>query len=158
MAKHDFSIDHSDVLGTYEDRPILSSSIIVNKLGDGLSKAVDVEPIVVNMGEFAFLAVKVRPTKHRYDAIRDEQNKIVGYELVQIFDSVGAAFTDAKMSAKAIEIMANKIAEEQARRKSQLTLALGEDVNVDELKNARKARNASKGVAAKVDDAMKDVK
>ena len=38
--------DHSDILGTYKGLPVTGTSIVVNRLGDGLSKAVDVEPLV----------------------------------------------------------------------------------------------------------------
>lgn len=124
--------DQSSILGTYKGLPVTETKIVVNKLGDGLSDAVGIDPIVIEAGEVAFLAVRVRKTKDRYDIVYDGGGQPVGAVLVQIFDSTGATFADEKLVGVAIQKVVDKVAEEQARKKGQLTLHLVEDEDNDE--------------------------
>lgn len=118
--------DQSNILGTYKGLPVTETKIVVNKLGDGLSDAVGIEPIVIEAGDVAFLAVRVRKTKDRYDITYNADGIPVGAVLVQIFDSTGATFADEKLVGVAIQKVVDKVKEEEARKKGQLTLRLVE--------------------------------
>ena len=112
----------------YEGYPIIENAIVVNKLGDGLSDAVSVEPVTVGPNDTAHLAVRVRKTKDRYEFIRDKAtNKILGVRWVQVFDSTGAAFADNSVIKGAVNKMMDRIAEKKALEKDQLSLGLDVD-------------------------------
>ena len=134
-------------LGTFKGYKIIETKIVVNKLGDGLSKAVGIEPVVVAPNEPAFLGVRVRKTKDRYDFVRDESNKIIGVILVQIFDATGAAFVEEKAIGKRVQNVVDAIAADEAMKKDgQMTLEI-----------PRAAAEVAKygDLGAKVDEAMK---
>lgn len=133
-------MDNSEKLGTYKGLPIIDTKIIINKLGDGLSKAVGVEPMVADVGDDHFISCRVRKTKDRYDVNRDDDGNPVSYTLVQIFDATGAMFTDAKLAKAGIAKMVEKIRKAEVDAKGQLDLEL--DAGEDELAAARRARGA----------------
>jgi hypothetical protein len=139
--------DSSEILGDYKGLPITGTSVVVNKLGDGLSKAVDVEPLVPDVGEDVYIACRVRKTKDRYDVVRDDSGNAVSYTLVQIFDSTGAMFTDAKLARAGIQKMQERIKKLEAERKGQLELLIEDNVTP-----------LHKDIASKVDEAFKDAK
>lgn len=129
--------DHSEILGSYKGVPVTTTAIIVNRLGDGLSAAVDIEPIVVEVGEDVYMVARLTKTKDRYDFTKDDAGNAVSAKLIQIFDSTGATFADAKLARVAVQKMVERISEEEARRKGQLTLSLVEEDNVTDIKKAR---------------------
>jgi hypothetical protein len=148
--------DENDVLGEYKGLPILSTSIVVNKLGDGLSKAVGIAPVVIEAGVPAFLAVRVTKTKDRYDVVKDQLGAVIGYELVQVFDATGATFTDEKLVGKKIQKTVDAIVKDEAERKrGQLSLVMPEDEDDDELPpRAQVERDKHPDLANQVDDAL----
>jgi hypothetical protein len=139
---------------SYEGYPIIATSIVVNKLGDGLSDAVAIDPVSISADEVAHLAVRVRKTKDRYDFIRDKTTgKILGVEWVQIFDSTGATFADSKMISVAVQKMVDKIEKSKADAKGQLSLVLGGD---EEDETSRTSRRSHPDLATQVDEALGD--
>jgi hypothetical protein len=127
-------------LGSHLDLPIKKTAIIVNQLGAGLSKAVEIDPIVIDAGEYAFLAVKVKKVKDRYDYIEDDDGATDGCVLVQIFNAVGATFADEKLIGAAVHKMMGKVKEAEALRKSgQQAFTLPDDIE-EELSNVAQIR------------------
>jgi hypothetical protein len=136
----------------YEGHPIIEYAIVVNKLGDGLSDAVSIDPVIIQPNDIAHLAVRVRKTKDRYDFIRDKKtNKILGVRWVQIFDSTGATFADGPTIKKAVQATVDKIEKARADAKGQLTLVVGGD------DDDTPTRDRHPDLAAGVDDATKGV-
>ena len=125
--------NNSAILGTHKGLPITNTKIVVNKLGDGLSKAVGVEPLVVEAGDVAFLSVRILKTKDRYEYTYDDEGKPVEVTLVQVFDSTGAMFTDEKLARAGIQKMVERIAAAEAEAKGQLTLGLVGNDNVTDI-------------------------
>ena len=148
--------DDSKVLGKYKGLPVTGTSIVVNKLGDGLSKAVGIEPVVIGADERAYLAVLVTKTKDRYDLVRNDEGKAIGYVLVQVFDSQMAIFVDGKAVAKEIDTMRERIRKAEEEAKGVLSFELEGDDEVTDLANARAARNKHKELADKVDKAFNE--
>jgi hypothetical protein len=140
--------DKKNPLGTFKGYRILETKLIINKLGDGLSKAVGIEPVVIAPNEPAFVGVRVRKTKDRYDFVRDESNTIIGVILVQIFDATGAAFVEEKAIGKRVQNVVDAIAADEAMRKDgQMTLEI-----------PRAAKEVAKygDLGKQVDDAMRE--
>lgn len=152
------AIDNSDVLGKYKGLPITRTVIVVNKLGDGLSDAVSIEPIVIEIGEDAYLVSKVRKTKERYDIERNKAGEPENVVLVQIFDSLAAMFTDEKAARAGIVTVLERIQKAKDDAKGQLGLDLeGLDEpenNISHLPTAKRQRDKVKEIADKVDGAM----
>ena len=152
--------DNSEILGTHKGLPIKETQIVVNKLGDGLSAAVAVEPIVISAGEVAYLAVRVLKTKDNYVYEYDDEGEPVSVTLVQVFNSTGAMFTDEALAKAGIQRMVDRIAEAEALRRGQLTLNIVDGggnnsvPGVESLPNARRRRNAPRESAIKVDEAF----
>jgi hypothetical protein len=144
--------DNSEILGQHKGYPIVETAIIVNKLGDGLSAAVGISPLVIEANDVAFLAVRVKKTKDRYEYIRDARGDITGVRLVQIFDSTGATFADNKIIGVAVQKMVDKIEKARADAKGQLTLVLGEVEEDPE----RPSRKNHPDLAQEVDRALGD--
>lgn len=107
-----------EVLGEYEGYPVLGTKIIVNKLGGNLSEAVEIAPLVIDAEGFGYLAVKVQPTKHRYEFERNDDDKIVGVWLVQIFDAVGAMFIDETKVGRPLDKTIEKVATLRREKKT----------------------------------------
>lgn len=152
MAKSDNRRDNSESLGQYKGFPITSTKIIVNSLGDGLSKAVNVQPRVIEFGVATHLAVRMVKTKDRYDAVTREDGTVISYELVQIFSATGAAFSDDKVVQTSVRSMLDLIAEEEELARGQLPLDIGD------LPGVSRIHGDSPDVANQVDDAMSHLK
>ena len=140
-------------LGTHKGHEIVGTSIIVNKLGDGLSKAVRVAPIIIEAGEVAYLAVRVKKTKDRYDYVYDD-GAVVGVQLVQIFDATGATFSDEKTVGKKIQKTVDAIvADEAERKRGQMSFEVPEGVPMIG-ERALAEREKYGDLASKVDEAL----
>jgi hypothetical protein len=133
--------DNSEVLGQYKGLPITETKIIVNRLGDGLSAAVGISPVVIEASDVAFLAVRVTKTKDRYEYVKDEDGKPIGVVLVQIFDSTGAMFTDNKMAQAGIQKMVDKIKEAEALAKGQLSMSFDDGADVTDINAAKNKKD-----------------
>lgn len=107
----------ADVLGKYKGKKILGTSVKVTNLGDGLSKAVGVEPVVIDCGTFTFIGVKARKLKDTYEASFDAQDKLLGFTLIQHFSAIGATFVDNDAMEKAIHATMEAVALAEAERK-----------------------------------------
>lgn len=130
----------------YEGYPIVDTAIIINKTGDGLSDAVHVEPITVEPNQDVHAVMRLRKTKDRYDFLRDKvTGKIIGVKWIQVFDCTGAAFSDNKMSAVAVQKMVDRVAEAKALAKGQLSMGIEveDDDNVHDITKAPRRRKAT---------------
>lgn len=108
--------------GTYKGLPIVAMKMIINKTGDGLSKAVDIDPVVIPIDDEPIVAVRLRKTKDRFDAVREggtTSGRTIGYTHVQVFDAVGSTFVDddevEEKVAATIEAVAVAEAEKKAK-------------------------------------------
>jgi hypothetical protein len=118
-------------LGEHNGYRIEKTSIKVDKLGAGLSKAVEIEPIIIDVNGRAFIAVEVRKTQDKFVYLRNAATGAVeSVEQMQVFDALTATFADETLVGKAITKMASRIkmqAETIAETKGQLKLRLVTD-------------------------------
>ncbi len=99
-------------LGTSpEGHPVDDTSIKVLNMGDGLSKAMKVEPVLIKAGEEAYIIVKVIKTKDQYDYTFDDDDDVESVELVQVFRAKTALFVDDAFAVQAIARMEKMLAE-----------------------------------------------
>ena len=125
--------DNSRILGKHKGLPIKNTQVVVNNLGDGLSDAVGVEPIVVSAGEVAYIAVRVVKTKDNYVYEYDDEGQPTAVTLVQVFKSTGAMFTDEKLAQAGIQKMVDRIAAAEAEAKGVLTFDLVSEGKVTDI-------------------------
>lgn len=111
-------------LGRHEGLKILSRAIIVNKTGDGLSDAVDIEPHDVEVDGQYNLSVKIRHRKTRFDNVYTKPDKdsddpplLKGVDQVDIFDAITVVFDDREDTDKSLADMRQRIAAEAKRKK-----------------------------------------
>ncbi len=124
-------------LGKYKGYQITGTSIVVTNLGDGLSKAVDVEPLVVKLGDRAYVAVEVKKVNDKYVLeVDNKTQQVVGVELVQTFSAMAATFADPALVAEAIDVMTERIKTLEDERAGRLTLGIGD---LDEARAKKKA-------------------
>lgn len=109
----------------YRGKPIVAYKIVVNKTGDGLSKAVNITPRESDPERFEWIGAKLRPTKVTFVAVRDDEDhpqKVTGYEFIQHYDAVTVDFVDADLIEAGLEGTAKRIREAEALEKGQLSL------------------------------------
>lgn len=113
-------------LGKYKGHQITGTSVVITNLGDGLSKAVDVEPLVVKLGDRAYVVAEVKKVNDKYVLEVDSKSgKVLGVELVQTFSAIAAAFADPALVAEAIDVMTERIKQLEDERAGRLTLGIG---------------------------------
>jgi hypothetical protein len=115
----------NDERTTPEGVPIVAMAAIVNRTGDGLSKAIDVQPIVIEAGGECYIAMRVRKTKDHYLYTDPADGEVVATH-VQVFTALNSAIVDSKTVARALRVMAGKVAKAESDRKGQLTLVVDE--------------------------------
>lgn len=123
-------------LGDFEGRTIESIKFIVTKAGDGLSEAMDIEPVALEIGDEAGVLIlgkcaKVRFQEHKY---AKGEEVFDGLDRVQIFETAGAVVLPADSpQLQAVRAVIKEIAaREKARadaKSGQLTL---DDVDGEE--------------------------
>jgi hypothetical protein len=91
-----------DLGKTSEGYAIEKTSVKVLKLGDGLSAAVKVDPVLVGAGETVYLAIRAKKIKDDFVYEFDEDGDVESVTLVQVFAASSATFIDEKVVRQAI--------------------------------------------------------
>jgi len=102
--------DTGSELGEFEGRPVGAIKIIVTKAGDGLSKAMDVEPTLLHQGDVGYLVLSYVTNKIRFDPTsKDPDDENVNR--IQILEATGATFVDRDLIGDVVEVMQGRIAD-----------------------------------------------
>lgn len=119
---------------TYKGLNVLATVIKITNTGDGLSKAMGIEPVEVEFGEVIYVALRLEKTKDGYDVLLSKDDeKPIGVAYVQQFKAMQAAFVPERSVRKAIDSMHDKIvAAEEARKSGQGSLVLSYDDDDDD--------------------------
>lgn len=99
----------TDLGETQEGYKITKSSAKVLRLGDGLSKSVAVAPVLIHAGDTVYIAVKATKVREQLDFEFDDDDDVVGVELIQIFNAVSATFVEFEVVAQALAMMEARI-------------------------------------------------
>lgn len=122
-------------LGTHEGLPITERQIIINKTGDGLSKAMPFDPFDIAPDSEHFLNVHVRHRKTRFDNVysKDDTDKLIGFIQIDILEATGVTRWADDVAADATREMERKIvdAAEKAKAEKKGQFRLPEDAVVD---------------------------
>lgn len=94
-------------LNKFERKEVLSATVAVTGAGDGLSQAMQVDPIELHHGEKRYLVLEVDVTKVRFDPVP----KTDGLQRVHILKAGRATFIDADLVTAALDEQQKKIEE-----------------------------------------------
>ena len=99
-----------DLGETSEGYTIERTSVKLLKLGDGLSAAVKVDPVLVGAGETVYFAVRAKKVKDDLIYEFDEDGDVESVMLVQVFNASSATFVDEDVVRQVIARSDSKIA------------------------------------------------
>jgi len=98
----------------YRGKPVMDTSAVIKKTGDGLSKAMELDPAIYEPGSVVTFVIRARVARHQFILSEDGAT----YSLVQQFDAGTLAVIDDDLAAEALNDMEARIqAAEDARRK-----------------------------------------
>lgn len=143
----------------YKGLDVLTNVLKITNTGDGLSKAMAIEPVEVEFGDIVYVALRLVKTKDGYDVLysKDDEERPIGVAYVQQFKATEAAFVPARTVRKLIDTMHDKIiAAEEERKSGQGSLDMeyedGDDLDADELPPNAAARRKEIKLATEVDE------
>lgn len=106
MAKGDENADRVAVLGEYRGKPITAVTIAVQNVGDGLSKALEIDPVIIEVGDSIRMLIDGVVKRHDYELIE----KADSYEIKLVIKGGTAMLLDDAGSAKKLRVQADRIA------------------------------------------------
>lgn len=113
-------------LSKFDGRDVLSAGIAVTNAGDGLSKALAVEPTEFHHGETVYVVMECEVTKVSHDPVKDTD----ALRRVHTLKAGNATIIDGELVAEALEAQAEKI--EQAAGVHKLPLGSDDEGSPDE--------------------------
>jgi hypothetical protein len=126
-------------LGIFESRPVEAIKLIVTKTGDGLSASMQIDPIVLEIGDRTGVLILAETAKVRYEHHKYEKGEIDrdGVDRVQVIEAQGAILlpADSPELNAVRKVIAEVKLREQAKRdakKGQLTMDVAGDEGSDD--------------------------
>ena len=92
-------------IGDYEGHGIASTSVSIRNTGDGLSKAMRVDPIKLELGATVYVVLECEVEKHRYEPADFADDLI----LVNMLKAGRATLIDSKAVVAALDQQAKRI-------------------------------------------------
>lgn len=109
-------------LEQFEGRDVLGVAIIVRKAGDGLSSALDMEPIELQLGDHAGVLIQGKVTAINFVEVKGVEN---AYRRVHVITTEAAQVFDADQTAELMEDHLNRLAEHKAAKEKAKEEAAG---------------------------------
>jgi hypothetical protein len=94
---------------TFEGRDVIASSVAITNAGDGLSKALQVEPGELRLGDKVFIVLEAEVTKVRYEEVKDTDT----LRRVHTCRTDTATFVDEELVAQVLDEQRRKIEKAQ---------------------------------------------
>lgn len=108
------ALSDKSMLGTYQGEPVLKTTIKLVRAGDGLSKAMKIEPELLPVGSKGMLLVEYEVDQHAHKRITDTD----AFELVQTLVALTVTPVDDKSSQRKIERQRRKLDEQRMREQN----------------------------------------
>ena len=100
-------ISHTITLTPYRDHNVVGATVQIRNTGDGLSDAMAVAPIELELGTKVHVVLECTVEKHRYDPIKDDPNALI---LVNMLKAGRATIVPKSMVNKALNTQEEAIA------------------------------------------------
>lgn len=97
-------------LGTFEGRDVIATPIVIRKAGDGLSKSLDLDPVIIHQGDDLYVVLKLHCDGIKFKANKDRDDML---DRVADCSAVLCTVVEEKSVAKALAAQARKF--EQAK-------------------------------------------
>ncbi len=127
-------------LGEFEGQKIVGTTIKVTNAGDGLSDALEIDPLVMHHDEEVFLVLKCRVAKVNFPPAPKDEDGVLREHVLKAGDS---AIVDEKLVKKAIDEQAEKT--RKAREEAAGIQSLLDEQAAIEAEEAQAAREAAGG-------------
>lgn len=95
----------ADDLGTFEGAQVLNTTIAITNAGDGLSAAMQVDPVLLHLGDTVYVVLECEVGKIRFDPIKNTE--AVGR--IQVLRAGTATIIEADAVREAITTQAERI-------------------------------------------------
>lgn len=112
-------------LTEFEGHEVLSATIAITNAGDGLSKAMEVDPIEFEHGERVYVVLECEVAKIRFDPIPDTEK---GLQRVHVLRAGDATIVEADLVKNYLSAQRKRIED----AKGQTTLDFGEEAGGEE--------------------------
>lgn len=123
----DEALADKSMLGSYQELPVLKTSIKLTKAGDGLSKSLGIDPQLLPIGATGMLLVGYKVESHGHKLIKD----VDAFELIQTLEATTVTIVDDQGSARKIEKQRRKLEEAEALRQNKPKLVNQDGTKMD---------------------------
>ena len=113
------------VLGAYDGKPVLTTSVAVTHAGDGLSEALGIAPQQFGIGEKVFLLLETTCLDHRHRPIKDAPNSL---NLLQRLKAGTATIVTEAFAASHLDEQRRLIQEAKDRAEGRIGLLSPEEL------------------------------
>ncbi len=96
-------------LSDYRGYEVLGATVSIRNTGDGLSQAMSVAPVELDLRSTVFVVLECEVEKHRYDPIKDTD----AYQLVNMLKAGRATLVDADVVAHHLDAQQRRIEESE---------------------------------------------
>ena len=95
-------------LSKFDGREVLNTTVAIRNAGDGLSKALGVDPVELHHGEDVYVVLHCTVDKVRFDPIKDAEDCLTRVHMLKAGD---ATMVDGDLVAEQLEAQARRIEE-----------------------------------------------
>lgn len=95
-------------LSDYRGHDVIGSTVSIRNTGDGLSKAMDVDPVELELGNIVHIVLECEVEKHRYEPIKDVEDAL---KLVNMLKAGRATIVDGDIVARYLDEQQRRIDE-----------------------------------------------
>lgn len=99
----------STPLGTYLDKPVFKTATKITNTGDGLSKALGIDPQVLDPDKPVFVVLRCVPTNHILKPMVLEDTQQQGWELIYQLKAGLATIVDGELVKEVLDEQQKKI-------------------------------------------------
>lgn len=93
-------------LGTFEGSEVVATPIIIRKTGDGLSKSLALDPVMLHKDDEVYVAMKVKINRITFRENKDDNSKL---DRVADGEAVLCTIVEERSVAKALAAQAKKL-------------------------------------------------
>lgn len=110
----------SQTLTPYKGHDVLTATVSIRNTGDGLSEAMKVDPVELDLGSVVHVVLECTVEKHRYDPV-DKDNSSGPLQLVNMLKAGRATLIDSAVVRDALDAQEAAIAEAAGEPQLDLT-------------------------------------
>jgi hypothetical protein len=102
-----------EIIGEFEGCGVIKVGVEVRNAGGGLNDALDVDPVLLNIGDTAFVAMRVDVVAIDHKPVKGEEDKLMRVHVMRCTD---ATIIEADVVSEAVNAQRDRIQKERERR------------------------------------------